>query len=158
MPNCLKGHHCSVRSCWFMFLCEHSHRAAETLAADCVLVWGVAQRITPALFENTGLGGTDGVSDSFVNTLIQWKEDHCLPPAVQCRWMWWSSQSNLFGLLWNRENPRDGAAWWAAVSGVAQSRTRLKRLSSSSHNYTHWSFALFICWKRKLFWIPFTNK
>ena len=29
------------------------------------------------------------------------------------------------------ENPRDGEAWWAAVSGVAQSRTRLKQLSSS---------------------------
>ena len=30
------------------------------------------------------------------------------------------------------ENPRDGGAWRAAVYGVAQSRTRLKRLSSSS--------------------------
>ena len=30
------------------------------------------------------------------------------------------------------ENPRDRGAWWAAVFGVAQSRTRLKRLSSSS--------------------------
>ena len=30
------------------------------------------------------------------------------------------------------ENPRDGGAWWAAVYGVAPSRTRLKRLSSSS--------------------------
>ena len=30
------------------------------------------------------------------------------------------------------ENPRDGGAWWAAIYGVAQSRTRLKRLSSSS--------------------------
>jgi len=30
------------------------------------------------------------------------------------------------------ENPRDAGAWWAAVSGVAQSQTRLKRLSSSS--------------------------
>ena len=29
------------------------------------------------------------------------------------------------------ENPRDGGAWWAAVYGVAQSRTRLKRLSNS---------------------------
>ena len=28
------------------------------------------------------------------------------------------------------ENPRDGGAWWAAVYGVTQSRTRLKRLSS----------------------------
>ena len=30
------------------------------------------------------------------------------------------------------ENPRDGGASWAAVYGVTQSRTRLKRLSSSS--------------------------
>ena len=30
------------------------------------------------------------------------------------------------------ENPRDGGTWWAAVYGVTQSRTRLKRLSSSS--------------------------
>ena len=42
------------------------------------------------------------------------------------------------------ENPRDGGACWAAVYGVAQSRTRLKWLSSSnsssSHNY--WDCAL----------------
>ena len=30
------------------------------------------------------------------------------------------------------ENPRDGGAWWATVYGVAQSWTRLTRLSSSS--------------------------
>ena len=30
------------------------------------------------------------------------------------------------------ENPRDSGAWWAAVYGVAQSRTRLKRLSRLS--------------------------
>ena len=30
------------------------------------------------------------------------------------------------------ENPRDRGAWWAAVYGVEQSRTRLKRLSSGS--------------------------
>ena len=36
---------------------------------------------------------------------------------LQCSWL---------------ENPRDRGAWWAAVYGVAQSRTRLKRLSSSS--------------------------
>ena len=30
------------------------------------------------------------------------------------------------------ENPRDGGAWWATVCGVAQSRTRLKWLSSSN--------------------------
>ena len=31
------------------------------------------------------------------------------------------------------ENPRDGGAWLAAVYGVAQSRTGLKRLSSRAH-------------------------
>ena len=34
------------------------------------------------------------------------------------------------------ENPRDGGASWAAVYGVAQSRTRLKRLSSSIYTHT----------------------
>ena len=33
------------------------------------------------------------------------------------------------------ENPRDREAWWAAVYGVAQSRTRLKWLSSSSSSW-----------------------
>ena len=31
-----------------------------------------------------------------------------------------------FSVLAWRKNPRDGGAWWAAVYGVAQSRTRLK--------------------------------
>ena len=30
------------------------------------------------------------------------------------------------------ENPRDGRAWWAAIYGVAQSRTQLKQLNSRS--------------------------
>ena len=33
------------------------------------------------------------------------------------------------------ENPMNGGAWWAAVHGVAQSRTWLKRLSSSSSRW-----------------------
>ena len=38
------------------------------------------------------------------------------------------------------ENPRDGGAWWAALYGVAQSQTQLKRLSSSSrrHQFSLW--------------------
>ena len=55
----------------------------------------------------------------------------------------WATSLSLFSFLhWRRngnplqcsclENPRDGGAWWAALYGVAQSRTRLKRLSSSS--------------------------
>ena len=40
------------------------------------------------------------------------------------------------------ENPRDGGALWAAVYGIAQSRTRLRRLSSSSR-MKPWSLQ---CW------------
>ena len=29
------------------------------------------------------------------------------------------------------ENPRDGGAWWAAISGVTQGRTQLKQFSIS---------------------------
>ena len=44
----------------------------------------------------------------------------------------WMTSLSLFTFLhWRRkcsclENPRDGGAWWAAVYGVAQSRTQLK--------------------------------
>ena len=34
------------------------------------------------------------------------------------------------------ENPRDGGAWWAAIYGVSQSWTQLKRLCSSSSSST----------------------
>ena len=47
------------------------------------------------------------------------------------------------------KNPRDGGAWWAAVSGVAQSRTRLKRLSSSSSNpfLVHWTLQVILIFR-----------
>ena len=40
------------------------------------------------------------------------------------------------------ENPRDGGAWWAAIYGVTQSRTRLKWLSSSSSSLSFCTFFL----------------
>ena len=39
------------------------------------------------------------------------------------------------------ENPRDRGAWWAAIYGVAQSRTQLKWLSSSSSS----SSIIYVC-------------
>ena len=42
--------------------------------------------------------------------------------------------------------PRDGGAWWAAVYGVTQSRTRLKWLSSSSSS----SIAIYCCYQWNL--------
>ena len=56
------------------------------------------------------------------------------------------------------ENPRDWEAWWAAVCGVAQSRTRLKWLSrSSSSSSIPAGFKLFcVCvWKNEFY---FFNK
>ena len=57
----------------------------------------------------------------------------------------WATSLSLFTFMhWRRkwqgnafrrkclENPWDGGAWWAAIYGVSQSRTRLKWLSSSS--------------------------
>jgi len=51
----------------------------------------------------------------------------------------WSGEDNGTPLQYScLENPRDGGAWWAAVYGVAQSRTRLKQLSSSSSALKNW--------------------
>ena len=43
------------------------------------------------------------------------------------------------------ENPRDRRAWWASVYGVAQSRARLMRLSSSSSKCTYNATLLYRC-------------
>ena len=53
------------------------------------------------------------------------------------------------------ENPRDGGAWWAAIYGVAQSRTRLKQLSSSNSNVLVISVCLFFSSSRSLVNIPY---
>ena len=45
------------------------------------------------------------------------------------------------------ENPRDSRAWWAAVYGVAQSRTRLKRLSSG------WAKKKMASWTHHKIWL-----
>ena len=66
----------------------------------------------------------------------------------------WATSLSLFTFMhWRRkcsprkcsclENPRDGGAWWVAIYGVTQSRTRLKQLSSSSsssrqHGFDPW--------------------
>ena len=89
---------------------------------------------------------------------------HCSPLAWKIPWMEEPGRLQSMGLLkvghdratslslfafahWRRkwqptpENPRDRGAWWAAVYGITQSRTRLKWLSSSS-NQALWSWDL----------------
>ena len=66
------------------------------------------------------------------------------------------------------ENPRDGGAWWAAVCGIAQSGTRLKRLSSSMFlenvemsepRFSSWFLSCLLngspCWNGNLFFFFF---
>ena len=84
----------------------------------------------------------------------------------------WATSLSLFTFMhWRRKwqptpaflpgESRDGGAWWAAIYGVAQSWTRLKRLSSSSSSIylqkaCSWMFAQFLflwvsffsCWHR----------
>ena len=67
------------------------------------------------------------------------------------------------------DNPMDGGACWAAVYGVAQSRTRLMRLSSSSSMYGCKSWTIkkaehqridpleLWCWRR-LLGVPWTAR
>ena len=70
-----------------------------------------------------------------------WTAAHQAPPSMGfSRQEYWSgvpspSPGEGYGNLLQcscLENPRDRGAWWAAVCGVAQSRTRLKRFNSSS--------------------------
>ena len=37
------------------------------------------------------------------------------------------------------ENPKEGRAWWAAIYGVTQSRTRMKRLSSNNSSMVYYA-------------------
>ena len=76
---------------------------------------------------------------------IPWTEE---PGGLQSMGLWrvghdWATSLSLFTFVHWRgkgnplqcsclENPRDSGAWWAAIYGVAQNRTRLKWLSSSS--------------------------
>ena len=48
------------------------------------------------------------------------------------------------------ENPRDRGTWWAAIYGVAQSRTWLKWLSSSSSNRKQYKIIIiyWLLWKK----------
>ena len=58
------------------------------------------------------------------------------------------------------ENPRDGGGWWAAVYGVAQSRTRLKRLSqqqqqpSELHRTLRGKISIFIRFLQNCYYNP----
>jgi len=92
-------------------------------------------------FESVSWVAEDSVSfllrwlSSFPNT-TRWRD--CSSPTVCSQLLCHKLAMYVWVLICSSlvisclENPRDGGAWWAAVYGVAESRTRLKRLSSSS--------------------------
>ena len=89
-----------------------------------------------------GTGGTGGTYYAFGGVLGQYIKKgvgmDCVPVATDGSkaniqgidagdYQLGTVQSDVMALQCScLENPRDGGAWWAAVYGVAQSRTRLK--------------------------------
>ena len=113
-------------SCWLSIL---------SIAECRELPWRRQRHPTPVLLsrksqEPGGLQsmgsrrlGHDWVTSLSLFTFMQWRRKH---NPLQCSCL---------------ENPRVGGAWWAAVSGVAQSQTRrLQRLSSSSRELPNYPF------------------
>ena len=84
------------------------------------LAWNIPWTEEPGGLQSMGSQrvGHDWATSLSLFTFMHW-EGHDNPLQCSCL-----------------ENPRDGRAWWAAVYGVAQSRTQLKRLSSSSRQET----------------------
>ena len=69
--------------------------------------------------------------------IIASPKGHCFPIKIIWMFLWLSrvvlGEGNGNPLQYScLENPRDGGACWAAIYGIAQSQTQLKRLSSSS--------------------------
>ena len=118
---------------------------------DSILVSQIILIYISLVFEHLFLCMYDKAMAPHSSTLawkIPWTEE---PGRLQSMGSWrvghdWAPSLSLFTFMhWRRtwqptpvflpgENPRDGGGWWAAIHGVAQSRTRLKRLSSSSSN------------------------
>ena len=86
----------------------------------------------------TCLSGNSVLHSSLLGVVIDWLHLHFS--------LSWIGEGNGNPLQCScLENPRDGGVWWAAVYGVAQSWTRLKRLSSSSS--TGYLVPLQLTWK-----------
>ena len=80
-----------------------------------------------------GHKGHDGATSLSLFTFMHWRRK------------WWPTPVFLPG------ESRDSGAWWAAVCGVAQSRTRLTRLNSSSSS--HWQeLRVFLVQERETSW------
>ena len=95
-------------------------------------------------FTRENVRGTLKSTRQWHPTPVLWPgKSHGRRSLVGCSpWVDWATSLSLFTFMhWEGndnplqcsylENPRDSGAWWAAIYGVAESRTWLKRLSSS---------------------------
>ena len=86
-----------------------------------ILAWKIPRAEKPGGLQSMGSlrVGHDWVISLWLLTFMHWRRKW---QSIQCSCL---------------ENPKDGRAWWAAVYGVAWSRTRLKQLSSSSSHTSY---------------------
>ena len=105
------------------------HPEKEMAPHSSTLAWKIPWMEEPGRLQSMGLLGSDTTEQfHFHFSLSCIGEGNGNPLQCSCL-----------------ENPRDGGAWWAAIYGVAQNRTRLKPLSSSSSSAPHgftWLFTL----------------
>ena len=105
----------------FMTLCSEKAMAPHS----STLAWKIPWAEEPGRLQSMGSlwVGHDWATSLSLFTFMHWRNGN----PLQCSCL---------------ENPRDREAWRAAVYGVAQSRTRLKQLSSSGSMALCWSLHL----------------
>ena len=116
---------CYVRFCIYLCLCSGKAMATHS----STLAWKIPWAEEPGRLQSTGslrVGHNWATSLHFSLSCIG--EGNGNPLQCSCL-----------------ENPRDGGVWWAAVSRVAQSRTWLKQLSSSSNSSAYVCVSECVC-------------
>ena len=109
------------------------------------LVFFPLRPVSPFSHSHSGVSKVMAPNSSTLAWQIPWAEEPGRLQSVGSQRVGhnWATSLSLFTLCIGEgngnplqcsclENPRDGGAGWAAVYGVAQSRTRLRRLSSIS--------------------------
>jgi len=127
----LSGKSKSLSVTFSKFLYNVLHLTLEKAMAphSSTLAWKIPWTEEPGRLQSMGLLRVGHNWATSLFTFMHWRRKWQPTPVCSCL-----------------ENPRDRGAWWAAVSGVAQSQTRLKWLSSSSSNtWPGWKSSALAC-------------
>ena len=106
-----------VRHDWVTSLTHSWDNMEKAMASHySTLAWKIPWREEPGGLQSMGLLWVrhDWATSLSLFTFMHFGEGNANPLQCSCL-----------------ENPRDRGAWWAAIYGVSQSRTRLKQLSST---------------------------